>query len=205
MRELAQNAGQFRRPVQRSAAAARSIRTVSRRTAGHRLAGAVHRAVAASPRLVSRPNATGSRRGTAAVVAAMQATGVRRLVVVSAAPIATGPSPGQPHPPRHDPGDGFFMRHLGSRLARTLFAAHDADLALTEDIVRASGLDWTISRPPQLTDEPLTGHYRTAYGRNIRGGTKVARADVAHHMLRVLDEPDSIGQTVGIARPGPRR
>ncbi|MGW5772135.1 NAD(P)-dependent oxidoreductase [Streptomyces longwoodensis] len=205
MRELAQNAGRFRRPVQRSAAAARSIRTVSRRTAGRRLAGAVHRAVAASPRLVSRPNATGSRRGTAAVVAAMQATGVRRLVVVSAAPIATGPSPGQPHPPRHDPGDGFFMRHLGSRLARTLFAAHNADLALTEDIVRASGLDWTISRPPQLTDEPLTGHYRTAYGRNIRGGTKVARADVAHHMLRVLDEPDSIGQTVGIARPGPRR
>ncbi|MFJ4483710.1 hypothetical protein ACIP3D_15315 [Streptomyces longwoodensis] len=60
-------------------------------------------------------------------------------------------------------------------------------------------------RHHQGTDEPLTGHYRTAYGRNIRGGTKVARTDVAHHMLRVLDEPDSIGQTVGIAGRGPRR
>ncbi|MFF1285465.1 NAD(P)-dependent oxidoreductase [Streptomyces sp. NPDC058299] len=138
-------------------------------------------------------------RGTAAIVAAMQATGVRRLVVVSAAPIGTVPSPGRPNPPKHDPGDGFFMRHLGSRFARTLFSAHYADLALTEDIVRASGLDWTISRPPQLTEKPLTGDYRTAYGRNIRGGTKAARADVAHHMLRILDEPDSIGQTVGIA------
>ncbi|MFD0508931.1 NAD(P)-dependent oxidoreductase [Streptomyces chiangmaiensis] len=37
-------------------------------------------------------------RGTKAIVAAMQATGVRRLVVVSAAPVGTVPSPGRPHP-----------------------------------------------------------------------------------------------------------
>ena len=47
-------------------------------------------------------------RGTRAIVASMQATGVRRLVVVSAAPIGTVPSPGRPKPPNDDPGDGFF-------------------------------------------------------------------------------------------------
>jgi hypothetical protein len=41
--------------------------------------------------------------GTEAVVRAMQATGVRRVVVVSAAPVGTAPSPGRPKPPRHDP------------------------------------------------------------------------------------------------------
>jgi putative NADH-flavin reductase len=146
-----------------------------------------------------RADAGITSRGTRAIVAAMQATGVRRLVVVSAAPVGTVPSPGMPNPPKHDPGDGFIMRHLGAPIARTMLRAHYADLALTEDILRDSGLDWTVSRPPRLTDKPLTGEYRTAYGRNVRGGSHVSRADVAHHLLRVLDEPETIRQAIGIA------
>ncbi|MEV5574218.1 NAD(P)H-binding protein [Spirillospora sp. NPDC052269] len=138
-------------------------------------------------------------RGTRAIVTAMQDAGARRLIVVSAAPIGTVPSPGNPNPPKHDPGDGFFMRHLGSRFANTMFHAHYADLALTEDIVRDSGLDWTVSRPPQLTDKPLTGAYRTARGRNVRGGIRVSRANVAHHMLAMLEQPATIHQIYGIA------
>jgi uncharacterized protein YbjT (DUF2867 family) len=68
-----------------------------------------------------------------------------------------------------------------------------------EDVVRKSGLDWTIVRPPRLTDKPLTGTYRTAYGQNIRRGIFVSRADVAHLMLRVLEEPETIYQTIRIA------
>jgi uncharacterized protein YbjT (DUF2867 family) len=138
-------------------------------------------------------------RGTRAIVAAMQATGARRIVVVSAAPVGTVPSPGHPNPPKHDPGDGFIMRHLGAPLAGAMFRAHYADLALMEEILRDSGLDWTISRPPKLTDKPLTGGYRTAYGQNVRGGWSVTRADVAHHMLHVLDQPETIKQIIGIA------
>src|SRR5689334_22049644 len=77
-------------------------------------------------------------RGTRALVDAARETGVRRLVVVSAAPMGTVPSPERPAPPRHDPGDGFFMRHLGARFARTAFRTHYADLARMEDVVRAS-------------------------------------------------------------------
>jgi putative NADH-flavin reductase len=137
--------------------------------------------------------------GTRAIVQAMQATGVRRIVVVSAAPISTVPSPGRPKPPRHDPGDGFFMRHLFSHVARIAFRKHYADLALMEDILRDSGLDWTVVRPPRLTDKPLTGSYRTAYGQNLRGGFLVSRADVAQLMLRVLEQPQTIKQAIGIA------
>ncbi|MEV4515739.1 NAD(P)H-binding protein [Dactylosporangium sp. NPDC049525] len=146
-----------------------------------------------------RADAGIASRGTRAIVAAMQAGDVRRVVVVSAAPVGTVPSPGRPNPPKHDPGDGFFMRHLGARFAHTLFRAHYADLALMEDMLGDSGLDWTVSRPPKLTDKPLTGVYRTAYGQNIRGGFSVPRADVAHHMLRVLDQPETIKQVIGIA------
>src|SRR4029450_10026352 len=138
-------------------------------------------------------------RGTRTIVQGVQATGVRRTVVVSAAPIGPVPSPGRPNPPSHDPGDGFFMRHLFSHVAKTLFREHYADLALMEDILRDSGLDWTVVRPPRLSDKPLTGSYRVAYGQNLRGGWLVSRADVAHLMLRVLEQPETITQAIGIA------
>jgi putative NADH-flavin reductase len=137
--------------------------------------------------------------GTRSIVAAMQATGVRRIVVVSAAPVGTVASPGNPKPPKHDPGDGFFMRHLFSRIAVAMFRKVYDDLAQMEDILRESGLDWTIVRPPQLTDKPLTGTYRTAVDRNVSGGFSVSRADVAQLMLRVLDEPETIHRVIGIA------
>lgn len=140
-----------------------------------------------------------AHHGTRALVAAMKEADVRRLVVVSAAPLGTVPSPARPHPPKHDPGDGFLMRQLFSRVARTAFRRQYADLALMEDVVRESGLDWTIERPPKLTDKPLTGRYRTEFGRNPRGAWSIPRADVAHHMLRVLDQPATIQQIIGLA------
>ena len=137
--------------------------------------------------------------GTRAITDAMQAAGVRRIVAISASPVSTTSSPGRPNPPRHDPGDGFIMRQFGTRIARTLFGKVYDDLARMEDILRHSGLDWTILRPPQLTGKPLTGRYRTAYGRNVHGGRSIPRADVAHFMLAVLDQPDTVGQVIGIA------
>jgi putative NADH-flavin reductase len=74
-----------------------------------------------------------------------------------------------------------------------------ADLARMEAVLHDSGLDWTVVRPPRLTDKPLTGTYRTAYGRNLHRGSLISRADVAHYMLSVLDQAQTIKQTVGIA------
>ena len=51
-------------------------------------------------------------RGTLALTQAMRAAGVGRIVAVSAAPVGTVPSPARPHPPRHDPGDGFLLANL---------------------------------------------------------------------------------------------
>jgi putative NADH-flavin reductase len=138
-------------------------------------------------------------KGTRAIVQAMKAAGVRRIVVVSAAPIGTVPSPARPHPPKHDPGDGFFMRNLLSPLTKAALRKHYADLAQMEDVLRDSGLDWTIVRPPRLTDKPMTGRYRTAYGRNVRRGLFISRADVAHLMLGVLNRPETFKQVIGIA------
>ena len=137
--------------------------------------------------------------GTAAIITAMRAAGTQRIVAISASPVATTPSPGHPNPPRHDPGDGFIMRHAGVRIAKALFGKVYDDLAAMEDLLRDSGLNWTILRPPQLTSKPLTGHYRTAVGYNVRGGRSIPRADVAHYMLAAAGQPETIGQVIGIA------
>jgi putative NADH-flavin reductase len=147
----------------------------------------------------SRAEAGIAAPGTRAIVGAMKAADVRRIVVVSAAPAGTVPSPGRPHPPKHDPGDGFLMRHLLGPISKVALGPVFADLAEMEDVLRDSGLDWTSVRPPRLTGQPATGAYRTAVGRNLRGGTVVSRADVAAFMLAVLGRPETIGQTIGIA------
>jgi uncharacterized protein YbjT (DUF2867 family) len=90
----------------------------------------------------------------------------------------------------------MWARSRASRL--TVVSRADADLARTEEALRDSGLEWTVLRPPRLTNGPLTGTYRTAYGRNVRRGLLISRADVAHLMLRVLDQPESVRQTVGV-------
>src|SRR5580704_579591 len=138
-------------------------------------------------------------RGTAAIVAAMQSAGARRIIVVSAAPVATMPSPGRPTPPKRDPGEGFFTRNLATPLIKIVLRKVYVDLALMEDTLRVSGLDWTAMRPPRLTNKPRTGVYRTAYGENLKGGLTVGRGDVADAMLRAITDTKSYGTTLGVA------
>jgi putative NADH-flavin reductase len=134
--------------------------------------------------------------GTRAVTAAMKAAGARRLLVVSAALIATTPSPGRPNPPRRDPGDGFFVARVLAPLLKAIFRNVYADLALMEDVLRDSGLDWTSVRPPRLTNGARTERYRVSYGHNV--GASISRADVAHAMLRLVTDDQAVGQPVGV-------
>jgi putative NADH-flavin reductase len=138
-------------------------------------------------------------RGTKAIVGAMKATGVRRIVVISAAPVGTVSVPGHAKPPKHDAGDGFFMRNLLTPAIKLVAPGLYTDLALMEASLAESGLDWTVIRPPQLTNGPMTGTYRTAYGRNLRRGLRVSRADVAQLILDVIARPETYALAIGIA------
>jgi uncharacterized protein YbjT (DUF2867 family) len=121
--------------------------------------------------------------GTRAELAAMAATGVRRLVVVSA------------HGAYIDDGDNLLNRLVVKPLLGRLLREGFTDTRRSDDQVRASGTDWTIIRPPRLTDGPHRP-YRTALDRNV--GTTIARTDVAAAILAALADDTTIGHTLGI-------
>jgi putative NADH-flavin reductase len=125
---------------------------------------------------------------TASLLAAMRATGTSRLVVISAAPVASD-----------DHGTSPPERLLARPLLRRLLGGLYADLATMEDTIRRSGVDWTILRPPQLTNGPRTGAYRQAKEANLRGGYRISRADLADAILASLDDPDTVKATIAIA------
>jgi nucleoside-diphosphate-sugar epimerase len=130
---------------------------------------------------------------TAAITHAMDCARVRRLIVISAAPVGVVPSTHQPHPPRYDPGDDLLMRSVLSPLIRRLFGPLYTDLAAMEDLLRDGSLEWTSVRPP------LTRTYRTAIDRNVCHGLFISRRDVAHLMLTVLQKPETVRHAVGVA------
>jgi len=121
---------------------------------------------------------------TRSVIAAMHAAGVRRLIVHSSLGV----------------GDSMSLMPAPVRvLARTMLGKALADHAEQEAAVEASGLDWTIVRPGGLTDDPATGSYvaqATSEGRPMKN--RISRADVAVHILKVLEDPTSYGQALAM-------
>ena len=131
------------------------------------------------------PVASGSTRS---ILAALSETGVRRFVAVSAAPL--GPAA---------PDESFLNRRLLLPMIDAFAADVYADLRVMEADIVGSDTDWTIVRPPKLTNKALTGTYRTTVGGTVSRGYSISRADVAHLMLAVLDDPATIDQPVGVA------
>ncbi|MFJ9106758.1 NAD(P)-dependent oxidoreductase [Streptomyces sp. NPDC102283] len=128
-----------------------------------------------------------AERLTGRILTAMEAEGVRRLVVVSAVPV--GPEPAD------DPlVDRLMRKAIGAALAELY-----ADLARMEAALTRSATDWTAVRPPKLTDGPLTGVYRQVVGGTPRSSRSISRADVAHAMLALVEDPAAVKRGVGVA------
>jgi putative NADH-flavin reductase len=75
-------------------------------------------------------------------------------------------------------------------VARSTFLRHPmADQRAQERLLAASDLDYTIVRPPRLTDDPATGTYRVLPDAVPSSSRRISRADVADFMLQQLIDP----------------
>jgi putative NADH-flavin reductase len=122
------------------------------------------------------------------ITAAMCEAGARRLLALSGSIAA-------------DDGESFYLRYLVKPVARRTFLRYVcADMRHAEAVVEGTDLDWTIVRPPALSDGPATGRYRTAVESNLPHGFRVSRADLAACLLALISDPATVRRHVAIAR-----
>lgn len=119
-------------------------------------------------------------------VRAMLRAGTRRIVVVAAIP--AGPNADKT----------WFERWLLHPLLHLFFGAGYDDMRRMEAVLAQSGADWTVLRPPRLTDGPATGRYRSATGRLTRPRS-ISRADLADAMLTAAVERRWTREAVAIS------
>ncbi|TDW97218.1 NAD(P)-dependent oxidoreductase [Dinghuibacter silviterrae] len=125
-------------------------------------------------------------KGVTHLLDAMHRAGVSRLMVMSALGLDIGPE--------INPVQRFLTKYVLQRILRHPFA----DLRKMEDIVKASDMEWTIVRPPRLTNGKPKGHYRVAIDRFLARPMVIARADVAGYMLGNVDNSTTYKHTVEI-------
>jgi putative NADH-flavin reductase len=141
-------------------------------------AAAVTETIAGSDTVVSALGPRGAKSesllaGAAAnIVAAMDKTGARRLVCVSAAGAYIA----------SDPNTGRLVKAILPRV----FAKQFADTRQMENVIRESGVDWTLVRATRLVNRPGTGRYRVSPDFPPSRGRTIARADVAHFIADAL-------------------
>ncbi len=132
---------------------------------------------ALGPRKVFKPSSL-LHDSALATTRAMSRSGVRRLVILSAA--------------AHFPG-------IPNRIVSFVLRSHMRDSRAMEEIVLARRLDWTIARPPRLTKEDYTS-YRSREGAAPKMGFTLARKAVAAFMLDAIEQQKHFRKIVGIAK-----
>jgi putative NADH-flavin reductase len=114
---------------------------------------------------------------TRSLLPAMRETGVRRLIAV------TG----------FGAGDSRAAIPLVQRLPfQLVFGRAYADKDIQEQLIRDSGLDWTLVRPGVLTNCRATGRYRVLPEPATWRNGIVSRADVADFIVAQLDSQDHV-------------
>ncbi|WP_324275456.1 NAD(P)-binding oxidoreductase [Blastococcus brunescens] len=120
-------------------------------------------------------------RGTATVVEAMARHGVRRLVVQS----SYGVGETRDRLP-------FSSRVVFALVLRPQIADHERQ----EEIVRASGLDWTLVQPVNLTDGDEAA---TASRTGDVDGMRVSRRAVGEILARLATGTGDVGSSVSVS------
>ncbi len=135
-------------------------------------------ALGVRPPRAFRPHAV-VQEAAASTVAAMTRTGVRRLVLVSAAIL-------------------FPEKGLRFAFFRWLLTQVMRDLGTAEEIVRATPLDWTIARPPRLIERPDEAYRSRRNALPVDGFSMSFRA-VAAFMLDAAEQRTYVREIVGLA------
>ncbi len=114
--------------------------------------------------------------GTKNIVQAMKENDVKRIISLSGG--------GLPFPEKDEPkfADKFI------RIIMKLFVPKILNDAIEHhEVLKSSGLNWTIVRGPRLTNDEKTGDYRVGWV-GVNASTKISRSDLADFILSQVDD-----------------
>lgn len=114
--------------------------------------------------------------GTRTIVAAMKELEPSRIITLSGGGL---PSKEHDRPKTADK----IIRFLLQRISPQVLADAESHL----EVLRESGLDWTVVRGPRLTDATPTGTYRVGWV-GVNASTQIARGDLASFILTQIDD-----------------
>jgi putative NADH-flavin reductase len=132
---------------------------------------------ALGPRQVFKPSSL-LHDSAVATTRGMRRSGVKQLLILSAA--------------AHFPG-------IPNRIVSFILRNHMRDSLAMEKVVQDSGLDWTIARPPRLTQEQYAT-YRSREGAAPKRGFSLSRKAVAAFTLDAIEQKKHFQKIVGIAK-----
>ena len=67
------------------------------------------------------------------------------------------------------------------------------------EVLKDSGLDWTVVRGPRLTDAPATGSYRVGWV-GVNASTQISRGDLARFILTQLEDRQFVRELPFVSR-----
>ena len=122
-----------------------------------------------------------------ACLTAMTAVHVGRIVAVSGAWVAN----------RHE---GPFSRLVIKPLSRRALESSYLDMVAMEHALTESTTDWTVLRPPVLTNGRFHHRYRSRLGRDVPLGLTITRYGLAEALLDVITDQRTFRTAIGVAR-----
>jgi len=126
-------------------------------------------------------------RGNAIILQEMRKAGVKRAFFISASAIEI--SPLLP----------FYVKLAAKYIVQKILRHMYADLRKMEAEIKESNTNWTIIRPPRLTNQAATGHYRYSINSFLPNCLKISRADVAHFIISNISNEATYKSTIEIA------
>jgi putative NADH-flavin reductase len=129
-------------------------------------------------------------RGVPLIVAAMQQTGVRRIIALGSAGAMDDSLKKQP----------AWRRWFAQKIVYNTFLKWPVRSQVAQwKALSASGLDWTMVMPPMLLNSPARGTYRIDGEALPTHGMRISRRDVADFMMQQIGSSQWVGKGVYIA------
>jgi putative NADH-flavin reductase len=123
--------------------------------------------------------------GVGNIVRAMKASGTKRIIALSADGVEPNPAV--------NIGQRLVIALVVARILKHLYG----DMLEMERVLADSETDWTVVRPPRLSDKEHTGTYQVSTG-EPGPSSGISRADLADYMVTRLADEESYRKLVWI-------